>query len=158
MHVSSLLGRLAVPYYGPYNASKWALEALADNYRVEVSGFGVDSVIIEPGGFPTTFIDNLVRPGDAERVQELGDFARGAEVFLKNFEGALASNPAQDPKLVAQAIARVIAMPAGKRPARTIVDHMGMGAAVAPYNEMLAAVTSGLYKAFHIEDMLILKP
>jgi NAD(P)-dependent dehydrogenase (short-subunit alcohol dehydrogenase family) len=158
VHVSSLLGRLAVPYYGPYNASKWALEALADNYRVEVSGFGVDSVIIEPGGFPTTFIDNLVRPGDAERVEELREFARRAEMFLETFEGALASNEAQNPKLVAEAIVRVIAMPAGQRPARTIVDHMGMGAAVAPYNEMFAAVTSGLYKAFHIEDMLTLKP
>lgn len=157
VHLSSLLGRLAVPFYGPYNASKWALEALADNYRVEVAGFGIDSVIVEPGGFPTTFIDNLVRPSDAERVAALGDFSKGAEVFLKNFEGALASNPAQDPKLVAQAIARLIATPAGQRPARTIVDHMGMGAAVAPYNEQLAQITQGLFKAFHIDGMLTLK-
>ena len=49
VHISSLLGRIAFPFYGPYNASKWALEALAENYRVELSGFGVDSCIIEPG-------------------------------------------------------------------------------------------------------------
>ena len=29
IHISSLLGRMALPFYGPYNASKWALEALA---------------------------------------------------------------------------------------------------------------------------------
>jgi NAD(P)-dependent dehydrogenase (short-subunit alcohol dehydrogenase family) len=38
IHVSSLLGRMTLPFYGPYNASKWALEALAENYRVELSG------------------------------------------------------------------------------------------------------------------------
>jgi NAD(P)-dependent dehydrogenase (short-subunit alcohol dehydrogenase family) len=40
VHISSLLGRITVPFYGPYNASKWALEALAENYRSELSGFG----------------------------------------------------------------------------------------------------------------------
>ena len=49
IHVSSLLGRMTLPFYGPYNASKWAVEALAENYRIELSGFGVDSCIVEPG-------------------------------------------------------------------------------------------------------------
>lgn len=37
IHISSLLGRVVMPFYGPYNSSKFALEALADNYRVELS-------------------------------------------------------------------------------------------------------------------------
>ena len=41
VHVSSLLGRMTLPFYGPYNASKWAVEALAENYRTELSGFGI---------------------------------------------------------------------------------------------------------------------
>ena len=50
IHVSSLLGRMVLPFYGPYNATKWAVEALAENYRIELSGFGIDSCIVEPGG------------------------------------------------------------------------------------------------------------
>ena len=57
--------------YGPYNASKWALEALAENYRVERSGFGVDSCIVEPGGFPiTSGIYNALGVGDMLKLKE----------------------------------------------------------------------------------------
>ncbi|MCA9524150.1 MAG: SDR family NAD(P)-dependent oxidoreductase, partial [Myxococcales bacterium] len=48
VHVSSLLGRITVPFYGPYNATKWAVEALAETYRVELSPFGVETVVVEP--------------------------------------------------------------------------------------------------------------
>jgi NAD(P)-dependent dehydrogenase (short-subunit alcohol dehydrogenase family) len=61
IHISSLLGRVVMPFYGPYNSSKFALEALADNYRVELSSFGIESVLVEPGGYGTTFVDNLLR-------------------------------------------------------------------------------------------------
>lgn len=74
IYVSSLLGRFALPFYGPYNASKWALEALAENYRVELSGFGIDNCIVEPGGYPTTFMENLMRPSDNSGAGSYGEF------------------------------------------------------------------------------------
>jgi len=89
--VSSLLGRIAVPFYGPYNASKWALEGLAENYSLELSGFGVDVAIIEPGGFPTTFIPNLMTPSDHARVAALQPLADAGTAFLTGFEQALAA-------------------------------------------------------------------
>ncbi|HEX8378362.1 MAG TPA: SDR family oxidoreductase [Pedobacter sp.] len=55
IYTSSLLGRITLPFYGPYQSSKWALEAMAENYRVELSSFGIENCIIEPGGFPTAF-------------------------------------------------------------------------------------------------------
>lgn len=157
VHISSLLGRIAIPYYGPYNASKWALEALAENYRVELSQFGVDVCIVEPGGYPTTFIDHLVRPSDTDRSAALGAFAQGAEGFLTGFEKALEANPAQDPKNVAEAIVKLVETPAGQRPFRTIVDKMGMGDHVQSYNDHLAKLTSGIYQAFGIGHLLQLK-
>jgi len=157
VHMSSLLGRIAIPFYGPYNASKWALEALAENYRVELSGFGVDVVIVEPGGYPTSFINNLLKPGDTSLAAGYGEMAGAAEGFLKGFEGALASNPAQDPVNVATAVADVIDMTPGTRPFRTIVDKMGMGEHIQGYNDQLAAITSGIYNAFGIGGMLTLK-
>lgn len=34
VYISSLLGRMVFPFYGPYNVSKWALEAMAESYQV----------------------------------------------------------------------------------------------------------------------------
>jgi NAD(P)-dependent dehydrogenase (short-subunit alcohol dehydrogenase family) len=157
VQVSSLLGRMTMPFYGPYNASKWAVEALAENYRSELSGLGIDSVIVEPGGFPTSFFSSLIEPSDRSQDASYGELVQAPKQFFDNFEGALASNPAQNPQNVADAISKVISTPAGQRPFRTVVDKMGMGDAIQPYNDALDQVTSGIYNAFGMGDMLKLK-
>lgn len=157
IHVSSLLGRIAFPFYGPYNASKWALEALAENYRVELSGFGIDSCLVEPGGYPTEFMDSLVRPSDDSQNESYGEMIHAPKQALESFEEALAGNPAQNPQNVADAIANLISTPGGQRPMRTIVDNMGMGMHIEPYNEQLAQIHEGLYNAFGMGEMLKLK-
>ena len=157
IHVSSLLGRMTLPFYGPYNASKWALEALAENYRVELSGFGVDSCIVEPGGYPTSFMDALMQPSDSARNDTYGDFAGAPKSLFENFEKALVGNPEQDPQNVADAVANLIETPAGQRSFRTVVDKMGMGDHIESYNEQLEQITSEIYNAFGMGDMLKLK-
>ena len=106
IYVSSLLGRITMPFYGPYNASKWALEAMAENYRVELSGFGIDSCIIEPGGFETTFFTSLITPSDASRNESYGEFMNAPKQLIEGFAGALSQNKEQDPQLVADAISK----------------------------------------------------
>ncbi len=157
IHISSLLGRITFPFYGPYNASKWAVEALAENYRIELSGFGVDSCIVEPGGYPTGFFDSLMQPSDRSQDASYGDMVHAPKQAFENFEGALANNPAQNPQNVADAIASLINTPAGSRPARTVVDKMGMGDHIGPYNNQLAQIHEGLFNAFGMGDMLKLK-
>ena len=155
--VSSLLGRVTLPFYGPYNASKWALEALAENYRIELSGFGVDSVIVEPGGFPTTFFNSLILPSDTSRDEGYGEMVNAPKQLFDSFEGALAGNPDQDPQLVADAISKLVTTPAGQRPVRTVVDNMGMGTHIDPYNKQLDQIHEGIFGAFGMGDMLKLK-
>jgi NAD(P)-dependent dehydrogenase (short-subunit alcohol dehydrogenase family) len=157
LHISSLLGRITIPFYGPYNASKWALEALVENYRSELSGFGVESIIVEPGGYPTSFIDRLMRPSDTTRDADYGEMAQAPQAALENFEQVLASNAQQNPQDVADAIAALVATPAGQRPFRTVVDKLGMGEPIEAYNQQLAGITSGIYNAFGMADMLELK-
>ncbi len=157
IYVSSLLGRMTLPFYGPYNASKWALEALAENYRTELSGFGIESLIVEPGGFPTTFMDNLIRPSDKSREESYGEFMNAPQAMFDGFEEALNNNPEQRPEKVADAVSDLLNKPFGERPFRTVVDNMGMGEHINNYNDVLHQVTHGIYSAFGTEGMLDVK-
>ena len=89
--VSSVGGRVVVPFAAPYCASKHALEAVADSLRVEAAPFGIRVVVVQPGPVETRFADKarrlvaplLARPGPyrelyagAERAMN-GDFQRG---------------------------------------------------------------------------------
>jgi NAD(P)-dependent dehydrogenase (short-subunit alcohol dehydrogenase family) len=157
LNVSSLLGRVALPFYGPYNATKWALEAMTENYRAELSQFGVEVAMIEPGGFPTGFIGNLMQPAARDRDAGYGAFAGAPEASLAHFEAFLAQNPQQDPQLVADAVLDVLGRAPGTRPFRTEVDRIGMGEPLKAYNDHLAQVTAGLFANLGIEDLLRLK-
>ena len=157
IHVTSLLGRITMPFYGPYNASKWALEAIAENYRTELSGFGIESCVVEPGGYPTTFFGSLITPSDTSREESYGEFMHVPKQSTEGFAQALAANPHQKPQDVADAILGLIQTAAGERPFRTVVDKMGMGDPIVGYNQQAEQLTQGIYGAFGMEDMLKVK-
>lgn len=56
--ISSMLGYVALPYRGAYNASKYALEGLADTLRLELWGTGIHVSLIEPGPIRSKFRAN----------------------------------------------------------------------------------------------------
>ena len=91
VNVSSVAGKIAIPFAAPYCSSKHALEAISDSLRLEVAPFGIRVVVIEPGPIATRFGDRaraevqpfLQKPGpykefyvEAERAMEQ-DFRRG---------------------------------------------------------------------------------
>ncbi len=57
---SSVLGFVALKYRGAYNASKYALEGLADTLRLELHNSGIEIVLIEPGPITSKFRDNAL--------------------------------------------------------------------------------------------------
>jgi NAD(P)-dependent dehydrogenase (short-subunit alcohol dehydrogenase family) len=61
VNVSSISGLVVLPLVGPYHASKWALEALTEALRYEVSPFGIKVVAVEPGPIASKFHQNEVR-------------------------------------------------------------------------------------------------
>ena len=52
---SSIGGLMGLPFQGLYSASKFAIEGYCEALRLEVRGFGIDVVLIEPGDFATSF-------------------------------------------------------------------------------------------------------
>lgn len=53
VNMSSIGGRMALPFLGPYNASKFALEGLSDSLRMELRPQGVHVALVEPGSIAT---------------------------------------------------------------------------------------------------------
>ena len=157
IYTSSLLGRMTLPFYEPYNASKFAVEALAENYRVELSQFRIENAIVEPGAFGTGFSKNLMSPSDPSIKQPYEKMTAMMHQMGEGFQQALKINEEQKPQRVADLIVGLIETEYGKRPFRTTVDFMGMGNAVNGLNEVSDEITNGLYKNFHIDAMLKVK-
>lgn len=57
VNISSIGGRMGLPYQGLYSATKFALEGLTEALRMEIRPFGVRAVLIEPGDVRTAFTD-----------------------------------------------------------------------------------------------------
>ncbi len=55
VNISSIAGKFALPLFGPYSGSKFALEGMTDALRLELYPFGIEVVLIEPGYIPTGF-------------------------------------------------------------------------------------------------------
>src|SRR5262249_35339878 len=123
IHVSSVLGRTILPFLGPYTVSKWAVEALAETYRYELKPSGVDVVIVQPGPFPTSLTEKRQLGVDGGRGAGYGPLANGLERLNQFMDHMFAQPDAPDPGEVADAIVALVDAPAGKRPARVVVDR-----------------------------------
>jgi short-subunit dehydrogenase len=58
INMSSLAGRIPLPFQGFYSATKFAIEAYTEALRMEVRPFGIGVTMIEPGDFATAFTAN----------------------------------------------------------------------------------------------------
>lgn len=56
--VGSILGRVALPWRGAYNASKFALEGITDTLRLELRGTDIRVSLVDPGPVRSRFRDN----------------------------------------------------------------------------------------------------
>ncbi|WP_209506732.1 MULTISPECIES: SDR family NAD(P)-dependent oxidoreductase [unclassified Ruegeria] len=154
LYTSSLIGRIATPFYGTYSASKWALEAIVECYRTELSDFGIESCIIEPGAMPTAFFDGMVAPKDPDREAQYGEFAAVPAMSAAGLAQMLEATPDQRPERIAEAVVALLDKPFGQKPFRTVVDHVGVGPQIERYNNVLHDVTRNVMTSFGIEDML----
>jgi NAD(P)-dependent dehydrogenase (short-subunit alcohol dehydrogenase family) len=121
VNVGSILGRVTFPFFGIYGASKFAVEALTDSLRYEVSQFGIDVVLVQPSAYPTPMYAKIQSPADADRAAEYGAVGEIPGVLFKHFMTAFQAPDAPDPHEVAGAVAGLVALPKGSRPARRVV-------------------------------------
>lgn len=116
------------PFLGPYAAAKAAMDSLAVTLAYEVARFGIETSIVVPGAFTrgTAHFPNAGHPADAARVHAYGRYD-GLMDQIGARLSALTPDEA-DPRAVADEIVRIVGLPAGTRPARSVVDFVGDGA------------------------------
>ena len=103
INVSSVGGRITLPYFGVYNSTKYAVESLSDAMRYELRPFGIDVTMIEPGVIRTNF--------EATAITNLSQFAATPfKVAVEKYEkmSKLADKFASNPIVIAKAIARAV--------------------------------------------------
>jgi NAD(P)-dependent dehydrogenase (short-subunit alcohol dehydrogenase family) len=66
VNISSVAGKIGFPGSPAYISSKFALEGLSECLRYELSPFGVNTIIIEPGVIKTNFFDSMKMPKSAK--------------------------------------------------------------------------------------------
>ena len=120
---SSIVGRISLPCFGTYAASKHAVEALADAQRDELKGLGIDVVLLQPGAYPTEVGDKGLYASDT-RANEYGAIADLPKQVGEGLGQLFASPDAPKPQDVADAVAKLVDTPAGKRPHRVVVDNL----------------------------------
>lgn len=137
LYVGSTTTVVVPPFMGPYVASKFAADALAQVTAYEVGRLGIETTIVMPGPFTqgTEHFPNAGRAGDAERNSAYAALdplvARNEEATSGLFPPGVDAHP----RAVAEEIVRVLALPAGTRPFRTVVDFSEAG--VEEVNEVL---------------------
>lgn len=121
INTSSLVGQISPPFFGTYSATKHALEGYVQALRYEVSPFGIDVAIVQPGPFGTGLLASGQAPAYAEVSASYGDLAGVPAAMGEHFAQFLQSEEAPKPQLVVDAYLALAHMPAGKRPTRTVV-------------------------------------
>ena len=106
INVSSMGGRLTTYFGAWYHATKYALEAFSDALRMEVSDFGIDVSLIEPGGIKTDWgiiaadkLENSAKGGAYEK-----EAMKTAKGMKKQYSGNLLSNPIVITKAISKAV------------------------------------------------------
>ena len=151
INTSSLVGRISPPFFSTYTATKHALEAYSQGLRYELSPFGVDVALVEPGPFGTGLLASGKIPDYGDVVESYGDLAGVPSAMAEEFDKMLQSDNAPDPQWVVDAYLKLTEMPAGKRPIRTVV---GLTWGVDEINEITQPIQDNILKEMQIDSVL----
>src|SRR5260370_27979367 len=85
INIGSILGRVTFPFFGIYGASKFAVEALTESLRYEVSQLGIDVALVQPSAYPTPRYANVQQPTDTDRAAPYRPVGEIPSAMFKHF-------------------------------------------------------------------------
>ena len=145
LHISSGAGRLVIPGFGFYCATKFAMEALGEAYHYELAGQGIESSIVEPGAYQTAVFGNFVIAADKARTDTYGAANQMADKV-----GAALTSTAGNAQEVADAVLRIVETREGQRLLRYRVSASSLG--VDEINALCASTQARMLGAFGLSN------
>lgn len=141
VNVSSVSGLTGFPGYGPYAASKWAVEGFSESLRQEMAPFGVRVVLVEPGSFRTPIWEKGI---GGLQTRDTSPYKQKLEEVLRYSRRTAETAP--DPREVAELIGRITSIPAPKlrypvgKGSRILI----LGKALLPWKTLERIIAKGL--------------
>jgi len=120
VNVSSMGGKVFTPFGGWYHATKHALEGWSDCLRIEVEPFGIDVVVVEPGGIKTPW--GQIAADNLRKTSGNGAYAGQANRTAEGMEKMYGSNRLTRPDAIGNVILKAVTV---RSPRRRYVKGMG---------------------------------
>jgi NAD(P)-dependent dehydrogenase (short-subunit alcohol dehydrogenase family) len=136
--ISSNSAHWIIPTMGIYSASKAALELMARGFSYELPAVGVDTTIVQTGGFATDFGHNLEQASNREVWDAYGQLGQFAHAFADGMGQTMKSGSndlTSDPHTMAELLVKLIAIPQGSRPTKVQVGTLTNG--LAEINQLI---------------------
>lgn len=111
VNISSMGGKMYTPFGGWYHATKYALEGFTDCLRLEVSPFGIDAIIIEPGGIATPW--GIIAAENLKKTSSKGAYAQAAAKAAEGMTTMYSNNSLTNPEVIGKLILKAVS---AKRP------------------------------------------
>ncbi|MET9273984.1 oxidoreductase [Kribbella sp. NPDC003557] len=109
VNITSMGGRIHTPLGAWYHATKFALEAISDCLRLELKPFGIDVVVIEPGGIRTEWAG--IAAGKLRAVSSTGPYAAQGNAVADSLSSESNQRRSSAPELIARTIAKAVRAP-----------------------------------------------
>jgi len=106
INISSMGGKLTTPLGGWYHATKYAVEALSDALRMELRPFGIDVVVVEPGGIRTEWAS--IAADHLEATAEGSAYADQIRAVAGAMRSESNSRRYSPPEVIARTIGKIV--------------------------------------------------
>jgi len=106
VNISSMGGKIYTPFGGWYHATKHALEGFSDCLRLETEPFGIDVVVVEPGGIATEW--GAIAAENLKKTSGSGAYAEAANKVADGMAEMYSTDQLSDPTVIANVILKAV--------------------------------------------------
>lgn len=106
VNISSMGGKLSTPFGGWYHATKCAVEGFSDSLRMELEPFGIDVIVVEPGGIKTDW--GIIAADNLKKTSLKGAYAIEATKVAEAMKKMYSTGNLTKPEVIGETIARAV--------------------------------------------------